>query len=221
MILDGELRADEPNFSSPANRDVVIALDADPAGRAAAERAFYLLAERGADPREARLPDGMDPAELHLVHGPAALLHALIAADPMVWRLTEQVIARHRDPWEWTETRLAAARDAAEVVGGMAPNVWPREITRLAARLELGVMTIQKEILEASDRADDAWGRLAARHTRDDLDRGQTVPRTSAELARDAFPEPFTRVTALQTTHRSLEAAVATAVRRTHAAGQH
>ncbi|ATY17299.1 hypothetical protein CU254_42715 (plasmid) [Amycolatopsis sp. AA4] len=39
-------------------------LDADGAGRAAAEKDFWLLAERGVDVRDIPLPDGLDPAKM-------------------------------------------------------------------------------------------------------------------------------------------------------------
>lgn len=39
-------------------------LDADGAGRAAAEKDFWLLAERGVDVRDIPLPDGLDPAQM-------------------------------------------------------------------------------------------------------------------------------------------------------------
>jgi DNA primase catalytic core len=179
-----------------AGRDIVIALDADPAGHAAANRAFRILAECGADPRAAELPDGMDPADVNLVHGPAALFNRLLNAPPMIEQLTEAAIARHTNPWDWVETRLAALSDAATLVGSMPPNVWGREIVRLSRRLDLDLMTVQAEVLKASDRVDDASGRFGSCDHRDDLDRGQLIRRPPAEFAADSYPYPMTTVRA-------------------------
>ena len=47
-----------------AERGVIVAFDADPAGRDAALRSFGLLRAAGAWPAAAALPDGQDPASL-------------------------------------------------------------------------------------------------------------------------------------------------------------
>jgi len=177
-----------------ARRDIVVALDADPAGQGAAKRAFAVLAECGADPRAAKLPDGMDPAHVNLVHGPAALFDRLLTAPPMIEKLTEAAIARHTNPWEWVETRLAALSEAAQLVGIMPPTVWGREIVRLSRRLDLDVTTVQAEVLKASSRVDDALGRLGTHDYRDDLDRGQLIPRNPADFESDSYPHRMSTV---------------------------
>ncbi|UFN45180.1 MobF family relaxase [Nocardioides okcheonensis] len=63
--------------------DPIIATDADPAGRAAAERDFWMLAPHGLDPAYARLPSGLDPADLMTQEGPAALTAVLLSARPL------------------------------------------------------------------------------------------------------------------------------------------
>jgi DNA primase catalytic core len=179
-----------------AGRDVVIALDADPAGQAAAVRAFGVLTECGADPRAAQLPDSMDPADVNLVHGPADLFDRLLTAEPMIEQVTEAAIACHTNPWDWVETRLAALKDAAELVGSMSPTLWGREIVRLSRRLDLDLMTVQAEVLKASNRVDDAFGRFGNHDYRDDLDRGQLIARSPAEFASDSHPHQMTTVRA-------------------------
>ena len=179
-----------------AGRDIVIALDADPAGQAAAKRAFRILAECGADPHAAELPDGMDPADVNLVHGPAALFDRLLTAPPMIEQLTEAAIARHTNPWEWVETRLAALSEAAQLVGIMPPTVWGREIVRLSRRLDLDVMTVQAEVLKASSGPGDAQRQTGDLDLRDDFHGYQRVPRNTAELVAESYPHPMTSVLA-------------------------
>jgi DNA primase catalytic core len=179
-----------------AGRDIVIALDADPAGQAAAKRAFRILAECGADPHAAELPDGMDPADVNLVHGPAALFDRLLTAPPMIEQLTEAAIARHTNPWEWVETRLAALSEAAQLVGIMPPTVWGREIVRLSRRLDLDVMTVQAEVLKASSGPGDAERQRGDLDLRDDFHGYQRVPRNTAELVAESYPHPMTSVLA-------------------------
>ena len=61
----------------------IVATDNDGAGRAASERAFWLLAQHGAAPEAVDLPPGADPCEILMTKGPAALAQLLKAAKPM------------------------------------------------------------------------------------------------------------------------------------------
>ena len=95
----------------------------------------------------------------------------------MIEQLTEAAIARHTNPWEWVETRLAALSEAAQLVGIMPPTVWGREIVRLSRRLDLDVTTVQAQVLKASSGPGDA------QRQRGDLDLPTTSTATSASLA--------------------------------------
>ena len=68
----------------------IVATDADLPGRVAAERAYWLLAQHGADPLTLDLPDGADPASVLHAHGPAALRHALDNARPLAQVLIDE-----------------------------------------------------------------------------------------------------------------------------------
>ena len=65
----------------------IVATDADPAGRIAAERDYWMLSCHRLDPLHARLPEGTDPADLLALKGPTALTEALAAAQPLAERL--------------------------------------------------------------------------------------------------------------------------------------
>jgi 5S rRNA maturation endonuclease (ribonuclease M5) len=69
------IRADRPQ--------VIVATDADRAGQLAAERIFWQLTERGADPRHLVVPSGKDPAGLLETAGTDALLRALADSPSM------------------------------------------------------------------------------------------------------------------------------------------
>ncbi|QKE85108.1 MobF family relaxase [Arthrobacter sp. NEB 688] len=95
----------------------VLAFDHDPAGRSAAERAFWMLAPHGVWPREARLPTGEDPSSVIESQGREGVLRALTTsrsvADRLIHELSHLVapdsaeaairITAVDDPERWTE----------------------------------------------------------------------------------------------------------------------
>ena len=108
----------------------VVATDADPAGRRAAERAFWLLAQHGRCPKDAHLPEGSDPSDV-LAAGDAAELAGLVdGARPLGERLLAErlfgesamrvdaavalLAAQPRDAWHAGVARVAAATGASE-----------------------------------------------------------------------------------------------------------
>ena len=72
----------------------IVATDADLAGRVAAERDFWLLAQHGTDPRTAELPAGTDPASILTVAGPATLRDHLDSAQPLGPALLDDLLNR-------------------------------------------------------------------------------------------------------------------------------
>jgi DNA primase catalytic core len=87
----------------------VIATDADPAGRIAAERDYWMLSCHRLDPLHAELPEGTDPADLLALKGPNALTKALAAAQP----LAEQLLDERLTNLPPAEALLKAARVVA------------------------------------------------------------------------------------------------------------
>ena len=70
----------------------IIATDADPAGRAAAQRDFWLLAQHGTDPRTTELPAGTDPASILTAAGPTTLRDHLDSAQPLGRALLDDLL---------------------------------------------------------------------------------------------------------------------------------
>ena len=94
----------------------IVATDADPAGRAAAERDFWLLAQHGTDPRTTELPAGADPASLLTAAGTTTLRDHLEAAEPLGRALLN---ARLNQPHTETTLDMAVALIAAQ-----PPQAW-------------------------------------------------------------------------------------------------
>jgi DNA primase len=170
----------------PGSDRVVVATDADPAGRLAAARAYTALTVRGLDPRAVELPPGLDPAALVELSGPAALADTLASAEPM----GRQLVARTLDGRElrWAEDRVTAARDAARVLTQAPAATWPREIAAVSERTGLDAELLRTAVVDAVDTDTDALHRLTARDRRDDLDRGQHAPSTAADIAARSRP---------------------------------
>lgn len=95
---------------------VVLVFDADVAGRKAAERGLdMLLAESGVDVHVAELPEGMDPDDVVLKLGRAALDERLARPREVFEFLMESLVRRHG-----TETPSAKARIVDEVLSRVA-----------------------------------------------------------------------------------------------------
>ena len=160
---------------------VVVALDADPAGQQAAARAYTGLTAHGLDPRAAVLPTGLDPAATAETHGPAALVDRLALAQPMGRQLVDQALAGRE--LRWAEDRVTAARSAAGIIIQAPTASWEREIAAVADSTGLDESLLRMAVVDALDPDTEPLGRLRARDRRDDLDRGQHLPPTAADIA--------------------------------------
>jgi DNA primase catalytic core len=131
----------------------VVATDADAAGRRAAERAFWLLAQHGMDPTLARFVDGGDPASVLGAHGPAALTATLEGGQALGACLLEErllnrpdeleslvavVAAQPATTWGSSVQRIAAHTgthpDTVRAALGMATRAWNQDPRRAVAR---------------------------------------------------------------------------------------
>jgi len=221
-LTAGQVAALELAAGPLADRGVTVAFDADPAGRQAALRAYPLLRAAGAWPTAATLPGGQDPASLAQSRGPAALRAALEAAVPLADLVVDERVARWADRLGWVEGRVGAANDAARLIASFPPEHVPRQVGRVAARLDLDHATVTGAVVDAITRDADAAGRLGRRDRRDDLDRGQPAPPgpptlpapavSAVRLARAGYPttlgsrppEPAATAPATTTTARNL-----------------
>lgn len=126
---------------------VIVALDADPAGRSAAEAAHQRLTEAGLFPWAADLPPGIDPAEVLRVHGAARLTAALTTQTrPFVDVLVDRRIGEWSDRLRWAEGRVGAVRDVAPLIAGVAPHHRERLSQAVADLTGVDVATVRREV---------------------------------------------------------------------------
>jgi DNA primase catalytic core len=120
-------------------KNPIVATDADIAGRAAAERDFWILTPYRLDPRYARLPDGIDPADLLALNGPAALTTVLDQARPLGDDLINERL---------TSLPPNQAQDeAARVVAARPPECWDQGSHTISSRLNLALLAVQRALL--------------------------------------------------------------------------
>jgi DNA primase len=183
---------------------VLVATDPDSAGQAAAERAYWLLAERGRDDvGHVHLPEGSDPAQLLAERGPTTIREALDAATSLPERLIDTRIAALADGLHTVEGKVGALRRAAEVVASRDPSTWQAGIDDLTARLDLMPQTVMREVVAASIAWDD---RLYAPESSKEFrpaavapeaalssgtrNNGEIAPRPSRDAGRHNHPAP-------------------------------
>lgn len=129
-----------------ADRTVTLALDSDAAGRAAAVKAWPILAAAGiTDPHTITWP-GKDPADLVAQHGPAALRAALADTSPLADRLVADIIDNRVSSNRYVEERVAALRQAAPIIAALPEPHRMQAASDLAERLDLDVISVIDEI---------------------------------------------------------------------------
>jgi len=132
---------------------VVVATDADNAGRKAATAAYWKLVARGANPGHLTLPDGLDPAELLTTAGPQALRAAITAAragdSTLARTLVTDRVAGYADQLHTAEGTVHAIRAAAKVIGALPPEHWAAHIAHLDTLVDAAPGITVMEVLHA------------------------------------------------------------------------
>ncbi|GAA4381702.1 DNA primase [Agromyces bauzanensis] len=122
--------------------EVVFTFDGDAAGQQAAMRAFAEEQRFAAQTFVAVAPDGLDPCDLRLARGDAAVRSLVDSRTPMFEFVIRHTLARF--DLETVEGRVGALRAAAPVVAGIRdPSLRPgytRELARMLG-MELGEVT--------------------------------------------------------------------------------
>jgi DNA primase catalytic core len=117
----------------------IVATDADPAGRIAAERDFWMLSCHRLDPRYARLPESTDPADLLALKGPTALTRALATTQPLAERLLHERLA-NLPPAE-------ALLEAARVVAARPTRHWDQDSSAISLHLGVPMAQVRHTLL--------------------------------------------------------------------------
>ncbi len=133
---------------------VVVATDADTAGRKAANRAYWQLVARGGNPGHLALPDGLDPAELLTTAGPGGLREALTAArasdSTLARHLVNDRVASYADRLHTAEGTVHAIRSAAKIIAALPPGQWPAHIAHLDTLVDAAPGITGMEVLDAA-----------------------------------------------------------------------
>ncbi len=166
--------------------EVVFTFDGDAAGQQAAMRAFAEEQRFSAQTFVAVAPDGLDPCDLRLARGDAAVRALVESRTPMFEFVIRQIVTRY--DLETVEGRVAALRAAAPVVAeirdpAMRPG-YTRELARMLG-VELGEVT--RAVRGVPARGGPAAGQQA-RHA--------SSARPATDSATDAPERPFS-ITAL------------------------
>jgi DNA primase catalytic core len=126
---------------------IVVATDADPAGWASAQRAYWILCAVGANPQHVRLPDGTDPADLASPEGPRALSTLLGQTQPLAKAVLDGMVENQRGE-DSPATRLRLVRQAAEVIGALPPDKWLSHIQHVINHAQVPPGALHIEVVE-------------------------------------------------------------------------
>ena len=135
-----------------ADRQVIVAMDTDPAGLAAAARAYPLLLAAGVtDPQAITEWDGKDPAQTLVDHGPAHLAELLDRPRALADVAVDDIVARWPIHDGTPESRVNALHEAAPLVAAMPLHQQIRQTQRLTETLDLNAFNVADTILAAGE----------------------------------------------------------------------
>jgi DNA primase len=128
---------------------VVVAFDADRAGRQAAVRAFHLLRAVTDHAVAAVLPASQDPAGFRREHGGRALAGRLDASVPLADLVVDETVTPFERWLTFPDGKFAALHAAAPLVAGLPAGQVARQVARLAARLGLSYAEVTDAVTGA------------------------------------------------------------------------
>jgi DNA primase len=128
---------------------VVVAFDADRAGRQAAVRAFHLLRAVTDHAVAAVLPAGQDPAGFRREHGARALAARLDASVPLADLVVDEAVMPFERWLAFPDGKFAALHAAAPLVAGLPAGQVARQVARLAVRLGLSYAEVTDAVAGA------------------------------------------------------------------------
>jgi DNA primase len=169
--------------------EVIFTFDGDAAGQKAAIRAFSLEEKFATQTFVAVQPDGLDPCDLRLKHGEAAVRDLVARRVPLFEFAIRSALSRHN--LDTSEGQLAALDEAAPIVGRIK-DVGLRQ--RYAVNLDrwLGLMNerfVLQRVRDASRKAGQRSGTASrARSGQEIPDRAQAAGRPGVAQAGPAGP---------------------------------
>ena len=166
--------------------EVVFTFDGDAAGQQAAMRAFGEEQRFAAQTFVAVAPDGLDPCDLRIARGDAAVRSLVDARTPMFEFVIRHTLARY--DLETVEGRVAALRVAAPVVADIRdPALRPGYTRELARMLGMELGEVTRAVRSAGGRPKAGTGEHPASTTPSSTDGAGR----GAAVATDAPARPF------------------------------
>jgi DNA primase catalytic core len=129
-----------------AQPTVRVATDADPAGRAAAHRAFWALASQGADPLLVSLPPGRDPADISHEGSRQELRDMIAQATPLGADLIAHTIGEHQEGDDRTGRHGELLDTLGRIIAASPPDRWPALIAQAETDGGLAPSLLQAEV---------------------------------------------------------------------------
>ncbi len=139
-----------------SSTSVLVAFDADKAGRRAAASAYRRLSPFAAGTEILTMPPGYDPARLLSDRGQATLAYALDhCRRPLADLVTDAETAKWTRSLKFAEAQVTALRAIAPVIAAMPSHDVARQVSRLSAHLGLDHTLVTEAVTEAAtgDRA--------------------------------------------------------------------
>lgn len=138
--------------TTESGAEVIFTFDGDAAGQKAALRAFQDDQRFVAQTFVAVEPNGLDPCDLRMQHGPEAVQRLIAARVPMFEFAIKSSIAKHN--LNTAEGRIGALRAAAPVVANIRDSALRPEYARaLAGWLGMDVDEVRKAVVHAGKQA--------------------------------------------------------------------
>ena len=140
---------------------VLVALDADAAGRRASAAAYQVLAQQFTELRAADLPVGFDPARLLQTGGPRALREALSQDRTLADVVLDHGLAYWLNKRDNAEARAAAVHELVPSIAQLRPDDVGRQVGRLADATGIDHAVITEALADAvtADAAPRSTGR--------------------------------------------------------------
>jgi len=170
-------------FIGEGRPGVIVATDADSAGKTAAQRIFWQLTARGDNPRHLAVATGKDPAELLQTAGATALCQALASSPSLARTLIDARVAVYADRLDTVEGQVHATRRAAEVIAALPTTSWPAHLTDLVARTSIAPGIALSEVFHAAQARSEGDRRTRAALPAQDGDACAPVPDRATESA--------------------------------------
>ncbi|MGH3217937.1 MAG: toprim domain-containing protein [Streptosporangiaceae bacterium] len=137
------------NAANLTTTDVLVAFDADQAGRRAAVRAYHLLTPFSGDLTAVSFPAGQDPAQILQSRGPDGLARVLRRTQPLADLVIDAEVARWERWLQYAEGQIRALRAAASLIAAMPPGDVARQVVRLAERFGLRYSVVTEAVTDA------------------------------------------------------------------------